>query len=119
MIEIRRILCPTDLSDIAPRAFDHALALARFHQAEVELAYVSEPLLPRALAVGSIHERYISNVVRRVRAAAFVGFVDKLRAKKAKALCVWSSSIRRTPWKKSEADRVIFTSSAAASAAWR
>jgi nucleotide-binding universal stress UspA family protein len=50
MIEIRRILCPTDLSEIAPRAFDHALALARFHQAEVELAYVSEPLLPGPVA---------------------------------------------------------------------
>jgi nucleotide-binding universal stress UspA family protein len=46
VVEIRHILCPTDLSDIAPRAFDHALALARFHQAEIELAYVSEPLLP-------------------------------------------------------------------------
>ena len=50
MIEIRRILCPTDLSDVAPRAFDHALALARFHQAEIELAYVSEPLLPGPVA---------------------------------------------------------------------
>jgi nucleotide-binding universal stress UspA family protein len=50
MIEIRRILCPTDLSQIAPRAFEHALALARFHQAEVELAYVSEPLLPGPVA---------------------------------------------------------------------
>lgn len=50
MIEIRRILCPTDLSEIAPRAFEHALALARFHQAEVELAYVSEPLLPGPVA---------------------------------------------------------------------
>ena len=50
MIEIRHILCPTDLSDIAPRAFDHALALARFHQAEIELAYVSEPLLPGPVA---------------------------------------------------------------------
>jgi nucleotide-binding universal stress UspA family protein len=46
MIEIRRILCPTDLSDIAPRALDNALALARFHRAEIELLYVSEPLLP-------------------------------------------------------------------------
>jgi nucleotide-binding universal stress UspA family protein len=50
VIEIRHILCPTDLSDIAPRAFDHALALARFHQAEIELAYVSEPLLPGPVA---------------------------------------------------------------------
>lgn len=46
MIEIRRILCPTDLSDIAPRALKNALALARFHGAEIELVYVSEPLLP-------------------------------------------------------------------------
>jgi nucleotide-binding universal stress UspA family protein len=46
MLEIRRILCPTDLSDIAPRTFENALALARFHRAEVELLYVSEPLLP-------------------------------------------------------------------------
>ena len=53
MIEIRRILCPTDLSDVAPRAFDHALALARFHQAEIELAYVSEPLLPGPVAPAS------------------------------------------------------------------
>jgi nucleotide-binding universal stress UspA family protein len=53
MIEIRRILCPTDLSEIAPRAFDHATALARFHQAEVELAYVSEPLLPGPVAPAS------------------------------------------------------------------
>ena len=46
MLEIRRILCPTDLSDIAPRTLENALALARFHRAEVELLYVSEPLLP-------------------------------------------------------------------------
>jgi nucleotide-binding universal stress UspA family protein len=46
MIEIRRILCPTDLSEIAPRAFEHALAIARAHKAEVELAHVNEPLLP-------------------------------------------------------------------------
>ncbi len=46
MTEIRRILCPTDLSEIAPRAFEHALALARAHKGEIELAYVNEPLLP-------------------------------------------------------------------------
>jgi nucleotide-binding universal stress UspA family protein len=53
VIEIRRILCPTDLSDVAPRAVGHALALARFHQAEIELAYVSEPLLPGPVAPAS------------------------------------------------------------------
>lgn len=53
MTEIRRILCPTDLSDIAPRAFGHAVALARFHQAAIELLYVSEPLLPGPVAPAS------------------------------------------------------------------
>ena len=46
MIEIRRILCPTDLSDVAARAFELALALARVQGAEVELAHVHEMLLP-------------------------------------------------------------------------
>jgi nucleotide-binding universal stress UspA family protein len=46
MIEIRRILCPTDLSEVAGNAFEQAVALARVHGAEVELANVHEPLLP-------------------------------------------------------------------------
>jgi nucleotide-binding universal stress UspA family protein len=46
MLEIRRILCPTDLSEIAPGAFAYAAALARHHRAELELAHVHEPLLP-------------------------------------------------------------------------
>lgn len=45
MIEIRRILSPTDLSDVAGRAFEQAVALARAYGAEVELANVHEPLL--------------------------------------------------------------------------
>jgi nucleotide-binding universal stress UspA family protein len=46
VIEFSRILCPTDLSEIAPRAFGQALALARFYQAEIEVLYVTEPVLP-------------------------------------------------------------------------
>jgi nucleotide-binding universal stress UspA family protein len=46
MPQIRRVLCPTDLSDVAPGAFAHAVALARFHRAELELAHVHEPLIP-------------------------------------------------------------------------
>jgi nucleotide-binding universal stress UspA family protein len=46
MVSIRRILAPTDLSDIARRAVDCSLTLARRYEAEVELAYVIEPLLP-------------------------------------------------------------------------
>lgn len=46
MIEIRRILCPTDLSDISRRAFDHALGLARWYQSDLKVLYVVERLLP-------------------------------------------------------------------------
>jgi nucleotide-binding universal stress UspA family protein len=46
MVSIQRILAPTDLSDIAARAVDRSLTLARRHEAEVELVYVVEPLLP-------------------------------------------------------------------------
>jgi nucleotide-binding universal stress UspA family protein len=46
MPKIRRVLCPTDLSDVAPGAFAHAVALARFQHAEIELAHVHEPLIP-------------------------------------------------------------------------
>jgi nucleotide-binding universal stress UspA family protein len=53
MVSIQHILAPTDLSDIARRAVDCSLTLARLHEAEVELTYVIEPLLagPAAPAV--------------------------------------------------------------------
>lgn len=43
MIEIRRILCPTDLSDVSRRAFDHAAALAWHYGSEVRVVHVVEP----------------------------------------------------------------------------
>ena len=46
MIEIRRILCPTDLSDISRRAFDHAVTMARWYESEIKVLYVVEPFLP-------------------------------------------------------------------------
>jgi nucleotide-binding universal stress UspA family protein len=41
MIEIRRILCPTDFSDFSRHAFDHAVALARYYEATITLLHVS------------------------------------------------------------------------------
>jgi nucleotide-binding universal stress UspA family protein len=46
MIEIRRILCPTDLSDLSRRAFEHAVALARGYESEIKVVHVLEPILP-------------------------------------------------------------------------
>jgi nucleotide-binding universal stress UspA family protein len=41
MIEIQRILCPIDFSDFSRRAFDHALAIARWYDSTIRLLHVS------------------------------------------------------------------------------
>lgn len=45
MIQIRRILCPTDFSDFSRRALEHAVALARWYEADVTLLHVV-PFVP-------------------------------------------------------------------------
>ena len=51
MVEIKRILCPVDLSEVSRHAFDHALALAKWYDAHVTVLYVSGvPPLPVPLA---------------------------------------------------------------------
>jgi nucleotide-binding universal stress UspA family protein len=47
-VRIRSILCPTDFSECSCRAIDHAVALARWSQAELTLLHVYPFLLPLA-----------------------------------------------------------------------
>ena len=46
MISIRRILCPTDLSDLSARAFRHATAFAKWYEAELDALYVVPAVVP-------------------------------------------------------------------------
>ncbi len=46
MIELRRILCPTDFSDFSRRALEHAAAAARWYEAEVAVVYVHPLMAP-------------------------------------------------------------------------
>jgi nucleotide-binding universal stress UspA family protein len=41
MVEIRRILCPIDFSDFSRRAFDHAVAIARWYESTITVLHVS------------------------------------------------------------------------------
>jgi len=41
MIEIRRILCPIDFSDFSRRAFDHAVAIAKWYGSTIRVLHVS------------------------------------------------------------------------------
>jgi len=45
MIEIKRILCPTDLSEFSRRSFAHAVALARWYGSDVVALHVVPPFL--------------------------------------------------------------------------
>jgi nucleotide-binding universal stress UspA family protein len=38
MIQIRRILCPTDFSEASRRALEHAVAVASWYEAEITVA---------------------------------------------------------------------------------
>lgn len=41
MLEIKRVLCPVDFSDHSRRALDHAVAIARWYDAEVTVLHVA------------------------------------------------------------------------------
>jgi nucleotide-binding universal stress UspA family protein len=52
MIELRRILCPTDLSELSARALRHAIALASWYEAEIRLVHVEHQLVAHRAAPG-------------------------------------------------------------------
>lgn len=53
MIEIRRILSPTDFSDVSRYALDHAAALARWYGSRLTLLYVHPAVTVAALTPGA------------------------------------------------------------------
>lgn len=46
MIEIRRILCPTDFSEFSERARHYATVLARWYESQIEALHVVQQMLP-------------------------------------------------------------------------
>ena len=52
MVEIKRILCPVDLSEVSRHAMDHAGALARWYEAEIAALHVFTVPLPYAPTPG-------------------------------------------------------------------
>jgi nucleotide-binding universal stress UspA family protein len=53
MIEIRRILSPTDFSDMSRHALDHAAALARWYDSRLTLLYVHPAMTVATLTPGA------------------------------------------------------------------
>ena len=44
MMEVKNVLCPTDLSEVSERAFDHAVDFARWYDARLTVLHVLPPL---------------------------------------------------------------------------
>ena len=81
MIEIRRILCPTDFSDFSRRAFDHAVAIARWYESAITLLHVCPvapaaaygpgvPMLPSPVVTGADREELLESLRRFARTEA-------------------------------------------------
>ena len=45
MRELKRILCPVDLSDESRHAIEHAIVIARRHKARITALHVCNPLV--------------------------------------------------------------------------
>lgn len=61
MLEIKRILCPTDFSDFSERAYGYGLSLARHYGAELYLLHVVRPVIigyPEYAIPDSVNEFY-------------------------------------------------------------
>jgi len=96
MIEIKKILCPTDFSDFSRRALDHALAMAKWYGAEVSVLhvipkvlmppeaypYLTEPLLPDPQA----RERALEELGRFVHHAREIGVSTEVRLEEGDAV---------------------------------
>ncbi|HZM59291.1 MAG TPA: universal stress protein [Vicinamibacterales bacterium] len=50
MIEMRRILCPVDFSEVSRRALDHAVAIARWYESSIAVFHVCAPVPVTAYA---------------------------------------------------------------------
>ena len=78
MITISRILCPTDFSDLSRTVLDHAVALARWYEAEVTLMYVA-PVAVTAAEVPDVPSPWLSPEVREKLRGDLQAFAESSR----------------------------------------
>ena len=78
MIDIKRILCPIDFSDYSRRAFDNAVAVARWYGATITLFHVSgvAPLPPFAPGGGNLPPAALTPEERTAILASMARFAE-------------------------------------------
>jgi len=75
VITISRILCPTDFSELSRSALQHAVALARWYEAEITLLYVA-PLTITAAEVSYVPAPWLSPEAREKLRADLRAFAE-------------------------------------------
>jgi nucleotide-binding universal stress UspA family protein len=78
VITISRILCPTDFSELSRSALQHAVALARWYEAEITLLYVA-PVAITAPEVSYIPAPWLSPEAREKLRADLRAFAEPAR----------------------------------------
>jgi len=93
MIEIRKILCPTDFSEFSRHALDLSLALAKWYQAEVTVVHVLPRIaadytyLPEPVAVTPMaRERALEELNRFVRESRRSGITTQVALEEGDAV---------------------------------
>jgi len=96
MIEIKRILCPTDFSDFSERALDYALALAESYESEISVVhvvpkvlmapevypYLQDPIYPDA----RVREQALEELGKFVHRARIAGVTTEIRLEEGDAV---------------------------------
>lgn len=70
MIEIKRILCPTDFSPASLSAFPHAAEIARLFNAQIFVIYVVPPIPPPVGGFGMYNVMALEDYITGLRADA-------------------------------------------------
>ena len=99
MTKINRILCPIDFSEFSRRALDHAMAIARWYDAQVLAVHVHALGIPVALAPGApviVEPILMSEVDRAQVARELSAFVD---AERATGVRVDTRVVEGTAWR--------------------
>ncbi|HUG54839.1 MAG TPA: universal stress protein [Vicinamibacteria bacterium] len=79
MISVSRILCPTDFSPLSRRALDHAVALARWYEADVTVLHVPPSAPMPASEVAYVPPAEPAPEVRERLRTELHGFVEPAR----------------------------------------
>src|SRR4029079_6047932 len=76
MHELKRILCPVDLSDESRHAIEHAIVIARWYKASITALHVYNPMVMPIPALPALQDRVSEAELKRVCAETATCFSD-------------------------------------------